>query len=107
MLPAVGGRRPPAAARWWPGDTRHRNAGFYAYAHPAPEGFATGTLEPDAATGTATSASSSSGGTISHNRQRAHSAIDFAFSAFRHACASCDWDPALAATAEGRPPPDA
>ena len=32
-------------------------------------------------------------------------ALDFARSAFRHACATCEWDPALAATAEGRPPP--
>jgi hypothetical protein len=26
-------------------------------------------------------------------------------SAFRHACEGCDWDPALAATAESVPPP--
>jgi hypothetical protein len=32
-------------------------------------------------------------------------AVDFARSAFQHACAVCDWDPALAATAEGTPPP--
>ena len=32
-------------------------------------------------------------------------ALEFARSAFRHACAVCEWDPALAATAEGVPPP--
>jgi hypothetical protein len=32
-------------------------------------------------------------------------ALAFARSAFSHACVVCDWDPALAATAEGRPPP--
>ena len=32
-------------------------------------------------------------------------ALEFARSAFRHACAVCDWDPALAASAEGDPPP--
>ena len=32
-------------------------------------------------------------------------ALDFARSAFRQACAACSWDPALAATAEGKPPP--
>ena len=31
--------------------------------------------------------------------------LEFARSAFRHACAVCEWDPALAASAEGRPPP--
>jgi hypothetical protein len=24
---------------------------------------------------------------------------------FRHACTMCEWDPALAASAEGNPPP--
>jgi len=32
-------------------------------------------------------------------------ALEFARSAFRHACAVCEWDPTLAATAEGTPPP--
>lgn len=29
----------------------------------------------------------------------------FARLAFRHACEVCEWDPALAASAEGTPPP--
>jgi hypothetical protein len=32
-------------------------------------------------------------------------ALEFTRSAFRHACEVCEWDPALAATAEGVPPP--
>ena len=32
-------------------------------------------------------------------------ALQFARSAFQHACAVCSWDPALAASAEGTPPP--
>ena len=32
-------------------------------------------------------------------------ALEFARSAFRHSCQVCGWDPELAATAEGRPPP--
>jgi hypothetical protein len=32
-------------------------------------------------------------------------ALEFARSAFSHACAVCEWDPALAASAEGVPPP--
>jgi len=31
--------------------------------------------------------------------------VEFAHSAFQHACAVCEWDPVLAATAEGTPPP--
>src|SRR5207302_164258 len=30
---------------------------------------------------------------------------EFARSAFQHACAVCEWDPALARSAEGAPPP--
>ena len=32
-------------------------------------------------------------------------ALEFAGSAFRHACLVCGWDADLAASAEGRPPP--
>jgi Family of unknown function (DUF5996) len=32
-------------------------------------------------------------------------ALEFARSAFHHACVVCDWDPALLASAEGSPPP--
>jgi len=32
-------------------------------------------------------------------------ALEFARSAFRHACAVCGWDSWLAATADGTPPP--
>src|SRR5471032_3304494 len=37
------------AVGWWPGDARYDRAAFYAYAHPAPEGFAAATLSPAAA----------------------------------------------------------
>src|SRR5947209_7458818 len=37
------------AVGWWPGDTRYGKAAFYAYAHPAPEGFAAATLSPQGA----------------------------------------------------------
>jgi hypothetical protein len=32
-------------------------------------------------------------------------ALEFARSAFRHACLTCGWDMTLAASAEGKPPP--
>jgi Family of unknown function (DUF5996) len=34
------------AIGWWPGDPRYGRAAFYAYAHPAPNGFADGKLTP-------------------------------------------------------------
>ena len=56
--------------------------------------------------GTASSASTSSTGTTSAPAAtRTPLALEFARSAFRHACAVCEWDPALAASAEGTPPP--
>ena len=32
-------------------------------------------------------------------------ALAFVRSAVRHSCAACDWDPALAASVDGSPPP--
>ena len=34
------------AVGWWPGDQRYPKAAFYAYAHPAPEGFSSADLSP-------------------------------------------------------------
>src|SRR5204863_854619 len=34
------------AVGWWPGDSRYSKAAFYAYAHPAPDGFAGAGLSP-------------------------------------------------------------
>ena len=94
------------AVGWWPGDHRHPEAAFYAYAHPAPEHYSKGTLAGpgahwDAAIGefilpwdelVATSHPHKAG-------------VDFARSAFQHACLVCGWDPKLGATIEGTPPP--
>src|SRR5436305_995713 len=37
------------AVGWWPGDERYDRAAFYAYAHPAPAGFADAAISPAAA----------------------------------------------------------
>jgi Family of unknown function (DUF5996) len=95
------------AVGWWPGDPRYPKAAFYAYAHPAPETFANGTVSPSAARW-----DESLGGefildwddVLASSDPHAY-ALEFARSAFLHACLVCDWDPALAGTAEGRPPP--
>ena len=90
------------AVGWWPGDPRSGKAAFYAYAHPAPEGFADATLSPPPRTGMRRSASTSSTGTMSVRAPtRMRAGLEFAHSAFGHACAVCDWDPALARQRRG------
>jgi len=91
---------------WWPGDRRYPKAAFYAYAHPAPAAFGRASLSPagarwDEALGEYI---------LDWDEVRAApdpraAALEFARSAFRHSCQVCGWDPELAATAEGRPPP--
>jgi Family of unknown function (DUF5996) len=94
------------AVGWWPGDPRYPRAAFYAYAHPAPAGFDAGALSPPAAHWEEGLGEY----VLDWDDVRAASdphafALQFLRSAFGHACLSCDWDPALAASAEGTPPP--
>ena len=89
------------AIGWWPGDPRYGRAAFYAYAHPAPDGFAGADLGSgrwDAALGEYV---------LDWNDVRASAephatALGFARSAFSHACLVCGWDPVLARTRRGR-----
>ena len=94
------------AIGWWPGDPRHDQAAFYAYAHPTPDGFAELTLSPPAAHWDAAL------GEYILEWDDARSApdpfaaaLEFARSAFRQACTACAWDMTLAASADGTPPP--
>jgi hypothetical protein len=94
------------AVGWWPGDARYGKAAFYAYAHPAPAEFKGATVGPapahwDGALGEYV---------LDWDDVRASGeprafALEFARSAFRHACLVCGWDETLAASAEGAPPP--
>ncbi len=94
------------AVGWWPGDARSGKAAFYAYAHPAPEGFASATLSPDAAHWDETLGEYILEWEDVRNSPDPHAlGLEFARSAFRHACVVCEWDPALPASAEGTPPP--
>jgi hypothetical protein len=92
------------AVGWWPGDQRYPKAAFYAYAYPATPAFMTATLTPgrwDATLGEYlldwddVRAAADPHGT----------ALAFARSAAQHACATCAWDPALAGSLAGTPPP--
>ncbi len=94
------------AVGWWPGDTRYGKAAFYAYAHPAPEGFAAATLAPAAARWDGALGEYVLDWEDASASPDPHAAaVEFARSAFHHACTVCDWDPALLASAEGTPPP--
>jgi hypothetical protein len=94
------------AIGWWPGDPRYGRAAFYAYAHPAPEGFSTATLSPSSAHwDTRLGEYILDWSDVCDSPDPFETALEFAQSAFRHACIVCDWDPALLASAEGSPPP--
>jgi hypothetical protein len=88
------------AIGWWPGDQRYEKAAFYAYAYPAPDGFAGADLGVgrwDGALGEYV---------LDHDDVAAGAdPLEFARSAFRHACGVCGWDPGLAGSAHGTPPP--
>jgi hypothetical protein len=94
------------ALGWWPGDARYAKAALYAYAHPAPDDFADATLTPAAARWESALGEYVLDWEDVCSSPDPHAfALDFARSAFRHACVVCAWDPELAASAEGTPPP--
>jgi hypothetical protein len=94
------------AVGWWPGEPRYAKPAFYAYAHPAPESFATATLSPPAAHWHSEIGVYVLDWDDVRDSPDPHAtALEFARSAFRHACLVCEWDPQLAATAHGTPPP--
>ena len=91
---------------WWPGDARHPRAAFYAYAHPAPEGFAGATLAPEAAYWDAALGEYVlDWDDLAASPDPFATALRFARSAVEHACAVCGWDRGLAASVRGQPPP--
>ena len=94
------------AVGWWPGDQRYPKAAFYAYAHPSPEGFEKATLSPSSAYWNETLGEYICDWADVCSSPDPHAVgVQFAHSAFAHACVVCDWDPALLASVEGRPPP--
>ena len=92
------------ALGWWPGDQRHGRPAFFAYVHPAPEGFSDLELPLggwDAQLGEYILDIDD----LRQSRDPHAAALEFGRAVFRHACAVCDWDMGLAATADGVPPP--
>jgi hypothetical protein len=94
------------AVGWWPGDGRYGAAAFYAYAFPTPPRFVPTSPAPAAARWDAGLGEYLlDWNDVCTTRDPAGAVMEFALSVFRHACVACDWDPALAASAEGSPPP--
>jgi hypothetical protein len=91
---------------WWPGDARYPRAAFFGYASPAPESFANGVFSPSAARW-----DSELGeylldwDDVIASGDPFGVALEFGRSVVAHACTVCDWDPLLAASAQGDPSP--
>ncbi|HEY3612166.1 MAG TPA: DUF5996 family protein [Gaiellales bacterium] len=94
------------AVGWWPGMEQYPKAAFYAYAHPAPAGFADASLAPAAAHwDPALGEFILDWDDIRGERDPFASALAFARSAVLHACDVCGWDAPLTASAAGETPP--
>jgi hypothetical protein len=90
---------------WWPGDPNHEGAAFFCLAYPAPDGFADADLSPAPGRWDGQLGEYVLDWEDIRQSPDPHAlALKFARAAFRHACAVCEWNPALAATAEGVPP---
>jgi hypothetical protein len=92
------------AIGWWPGDGRYPRAGFYAFTHPARDGFS-GAAVPPGRWDSTLGEYILDWDDVRSSSDPASVALDFAHAVFRLACAVCEWDSALAASADGIPPP--
>jgi Family of unknown function (DUF5996) len=101
-----GGDAEQVAIGWWPGDPNHEQDAFFAFAYPAPDGFGDTDLSPAAGRWHAKLGEYVLDWDDIRESPDPHTAaVEFGRAAFRHGCAVCEWDPALAATAQGVPPP--
>jgi hypothetical protein len=92
------------AVGWWPGDARYPHAAFFAYAYPPPAGFDEATLargrwEP------AVGEYILDWDEVVADPAPFDAALAFGRSVVEHSCAVCGWEPALARSASGDPPP--
>src|SRR5262245_34625928 len=91
---------------WWPGDHRYPHAAFFAFAFPAADGVDLATLTPAPARwDTELGEYLLDWDDARKSPTPRQTAIDFGLSVIRHACDVCGWNPGLASSAEGVPPP--
>jgi hypothetical protein len=94
------------AIGWWPGDGRYGEPAFYAYAFPTPPDYVpTAPAPPPARWDAGLGEYVFDWKDACATRDPEGAVMEFAHSVFRHTCTACDWDPELAASAEGVPPP--
>src|SRR5919206_175648 len=81
------------AVGWWPGDAKYPRAAFYAYAHPAQEGFSGAALPVPAGRWEDAMGLYVLDWDDVRSSEDPHAlAVEFARSVFAHACATCEWD---------------
>jgi Family of unknown function (DUF5996) len=91
---------------WWPGDERHPQAAFFGFAFPAPDSFADrGLALPAGAWDAGLGEFVLNWDDVITAAEPFDLAVGFGRAVVAHACAVCDWDPQLAASALGSPPP--
>ena len=92
------------AVGWWPGNAGYPKAAFYAYAHPAPDGFADAAASPGR-WDTKLGEFLLDWDTVIATPDPHTTALTFARSVTRHACLLCGWDQTLTGSVDGAPPP--
>jgi Family of unknown function (DUF5996) len=91
---------------WWPGDGRYPKPAFFAFAYPSPDGYENGRLSPAAARWDPQLGEYLlDWDDVGRERDPHAAALAFGRSALLHSCTICQWDPALAESAQGTPPP--
>jgi hypothetical protein len=99
-----GGDAEQIAVGWWPGDERHPSPAFFGYAYPAPADVAERDVSPghyDEALGEYVLEMAAAAATPDPHG----TALDFARAVGRQCMTACEWDPALAGSLDGTPPP--
>jgi hypothetical protein len=91
---------------WSPGNANHPDAAFYAFSSPVRPSFAAGALSPASAHWDKGQGEYIFGWDDARAAPDPRAAaVEFANSAFQHACRVSGWDPALPGSTAGRPPP--
>lgn len=92
------------AVGWWPGNDSYPKPAFYGYAHPARAGTEDGDLPGGGWNADLGEYVLDWDEVIAHDDPHGF-AVDWCRAVFRHTCKICGWDPELAETAHGTPPP--
>jgi hypothetical protein len=90
---------------WWPGDARYTHAAFFAFAYPPRQGLESGIVPPPARWNAELGEYILDWDDARATQDPDGVAVEFGRSVIRHACAVCDWDQNLAASARADLPP--